>query len=105
MLLKASETAVIKNSQDQEETISIQKEELALSNEIESDIIGTRVRFYGRFRTIEDLEQLPITRLNNRVVRLNEIATVRQELEQEDTRAFISWQGGEYQPVVSVGVK
>ncbi|MGD1920011.1 MAG: efflux RND transporter permease subunit, partial [Pleurocapsa sp.] len=29
-------------------------------NEIESDIIGPRIRFYGRFRTIEDLEQLPI---------------------------------------------
>ena len=74
-------------------------------NEIESNIIGTQVRFYGRFRTVEDLQQLPITRLNGRVVRLEEIATVRRELEQEDTRAFISWQGREYQPVVSVAVK
>ena len=73
-------------------------------NEIESDLIGTQVRFYGRFRTVEQLEQLPIARLEGRVVRLNEVATVRRELEQEDVRAFISTEGGDYQPVVSVGV-
>ncbi|MGI0487234.1 efflux RND transporter permease subunit [Pantanalinema rosaneae CENA516] len=73
-------------------------------NEIESDVIGTQVRFFGRFRRLEDLRQLPIARLNNRVVRLEEIATVRRELEQEATRAFISVDGSEYEPVVSVGV-
>ena len=73
-------------------------------NEIESDLIGTQVRFYGRFRTLEQLELLPIARLEGRVVRLNEVATVRRELEQEDVRAFISTEGGDYQPVVSVGV-
>ena len=73
-------------------------------NEIESDLIGTQVRFYGRFRTVEQLELLPIARLEGRVVRLNEVATVRRELEQEDVRAFISTSGGDYQPVVSVGV-
>ena len=73
-------------------------------NEIESDLIGTQVRFYGRFRTVEELEQLPIARLSGRVVRLNEVASVRRELEQEDVRAFISTQGRDYQPVVSVGV-
>ena len=73
-------------------------------NEIESDLIGTQVRFYGRFRTVEELERLPIARLSGRVVRLNEVATVRRELEQEDVRAFISTGGEEYQPVVSVGV-
>ncbi|MDY6901200.1 MAG: efflux RND transporter permease subunit [Cyanobacteriota bacterium] len=73
-------------------------------NEIESDAIGTQVRFYGRFRTIEDLQELPITRLDGRVVRLNEVASVSRELEKEDTRAFISTQEEEYQPVVSIGV-
>ena len=73
-------------------------------NEIESDLIGTQVRFYGRFRTVAELESLPIARLSGRVVRLNEVATIRRELEQEDVRAFISTQGKDYQPVVSVGV-
>ena len=74
-------------------------------NEVESDVIGTQVRFYGKFRTLEALRELPITRLDERVVRLSEIATVRRELEQEDTRALISWQGDDFEPVVSVGVK
>jgi len=73
--------------------------------DIESDVIGSQVRFYGRFRTLAGLRELPITRLEGRVVRLAELATVSRELEQEDTRAFISTQGETYQPVVSVGIK
>ncbi|WP_346291379.1 efflux RND transporter permease subunit [Sphaerothrix gracilis] len=73
--------------------------------EIESDVIGSQVRFYGRFRTLEDLRQLPIARLEGRVVRLEELATVQRQLESEETRAFISTQGEPYQPVVSVGIK
>ncbi|MEL7142041.1 MAG: efflux RND transporter permease subunit [Cyanobacteria bacterium J06573_11] len=74
-------------------------------NEIESDTIGTQVRFYGKFRQLEDLRQLPVARIDNRVVRLAEIAQVRRELAQENTRAQISWQGAPYEPVVSVSVK
>ncbi|WP_107667847.1 efflux RND transporter permease subunit [Cyanothece sp. BG0011] len=74
-------------------------------SEIESDLIGSQVRFYGRFRSVEALRDLPITRLEGRVVRLSELAEVRRELDQEETRAFISTQGETYQPVVSVGVK
>ncbi|WP_319421023.1 efflux RND transporter permease subunit [Pleurocapsa sp. FMAR1] len=74
-------------------------------DEIESSTIGTQVRFYGRFRSLKELQQLPISRLDGRVIRLSEIAEIRQELEQEDTRAFISWQGEDYKPVVSVAVK
>ncbi|MBF2063599.1 MAG: efflux RND transporter permease subunit [Calothrix sp. C42_A2020_038] len=72
--------------------------------DIESDVIGSQVRFYGRFRTVEDLRELPITRLEGRVVRLNEVATVNQELEREESRAFISTKGNPYQPVVSVSI-
>jgi multidrug efflux pump subunit AcrB len=74
-------------------------------DELESEEIGSQIRFYGRFRRLEDLRELPIARLEGRVVRLAEIATIRRELEQEDTRAFISWQGAEYEPVVTVSVK
>ncbi|MGP1382212.1 MAG: efflux RND transporter permease subunit [Thainema sp.] len=74
-------------------------------SEIESDVIGSQVRFYGRFRSLEDLRELPVARLEGRVVRLEELATVQRELEQEETRAFINTQGESYQPVVSVGIK
>ena len=49
---------------------------------------------YGKFRRVEDIEQLPIARLSGRVVRLGEVATVRRELEQEDVRAFIYYHPG-----------
>ncbi|KPQ36235.1 MAG: Cation/multidrug efflux pump [Phormidesmis priestleyi Ana] len=73
-------------------------------NQIESDAIGTQVRLYGKFRRLEDLRQLPVARIDNRVVRLEEVASVRRELAQEETRAAISWEGTPYEPVVSVGV-
>ncbi|MBV6625894.1 MAG: efflux RND transporter permease subunit [Rivularia sp. (in: Bacteria)] len=74
-------------------------------DEIESSTIGTQLRFYGKFRNIKVLEQLPITRLDSRIVRLNEIATVRRELEQENKQAFLSWNGSEYKPTISIAVK
>ncbi|MGB7414692.1 MAG: efflux RND transporter permease subunit [Thermosynechococcaceae cyanobacterium] len=74
-------------------------------DEVESDTIGTQVRFYGRFRDLDTLRNLPITRLNERVVRLNEVAEVRRELEQEDSRASISYQGEAFEPVISIGIK
>ncbi|TVP63502.1 MAG: efflux RND transporter permease subunit [Nodularia sp. (in: Bacteria)] len=76
-------------------------------DQIENPQIGAQVRLFGRFRTLEDLRDLPITRLGSnesRVVRLNEIAEVRRDLEREKTRAFISWRGSDYQPVVSMSI-
>ncbi len=73
--------------------------------EIESDQIGAQVRFYGRFRSLDTLRELPITRLSGRVVRLEELAQISRELEQEETRAYISTQGEEFEPVVTVGIK
>jgi multidrug efflux pump subunit AcrB len=84
------------------EQVSIQDVPLS---EIESELIGTRVRFYGKFRSLEDLRQLPVARFEDRVVRLGEVATVQQGLEEQVTNAAISWQGAEYEPVVSILVK
>ena len=67
--------------------------------------IGSQVRLYGRFRTLEDLRSLPVARLNeNRVVRLEEVAEVRRDLEREQNRAFLSWQGEEFIPTINVDV-
>ena len=77
--------------------------------EIESEEIGATVRLQGRFRDIEDLKQLPITRFDGAgggwIVRLGEIAEVRRELETEQTRAFFSWQNEDYAPGVEISVK
>ena len=62
-------------------------------DQIENAQIGSQVRLFGRFRTLEDLRGLPVARLGGnegRVVRLDEVALIRRDLEREKTRAFIS---------------
>lgn len=67
--------------------------------------IGAQVRLYGRFRTLEDLQNVPVARLNdNRVVRLAEVAEVYQGPEREMTRAFLSWEGSEFSPTITLEV-
>lgn len=72
---------------------------------IRDDEIGAQLRLYGRFRTLEDLESLPVARLNdNRIVRLAEVATIYRGLEREENRASLSWQGSEFSPTVTLEV-
>ncbi len=68
---------------------------------VRDDAIGAQVRLFGRFRTIEDLKALPVSRLtDNRVVRLDEVADVRRDLERETDRATLSWKGESFQPTI-----
>ena len=72
---------------------------------VRDDEIGAQVRLYGRFRTLEDLENLPVTRLgDSRIVRLSEVADVYQGLERETQRAFLSWKGSEFNPTINLEV-
>ncbi|MDJ0695483.1 efflux RND transporter permease subunit [Mastigocoleus sp. MO_188.B34] len=83
-------------------------------DQIESDEIGSQLRYYGRFRSLEDLRNLPVARLGNntqggqgregRVVSLQEVAQVRRDLEREKNRAFLSSQQGDFQTFVNVDV-
>ncbi|MCR9116805.1 MAG: efflux RND transporter permease subunit [bacterium] len=75
--------------------------------EIESDQLGAATRLYGRFRDIEDLKNLPVARLDGaggRVVRLEEIAEVRRDLERETSRAYLSVDGGEYKRSIDISL-
>jgi multidrug efflux pump subunit AcrB len=87
---------------------AIQKGNLDMPwEQVESDQIGSQVRLYGRFRTVEELKSLPVARLGGstgRVVLLGEIAEVRRDLERETNRAFLSWHGSEFEPVINVDV-
>ncbi len=75
-------------------------------DQIESDEIGTQLRYYGRFRTLEDLRNLPVARLEGevggRVVSLQEVAEVRRDLEREKNRAFLSSKQNEFQTVITI---
>ena len=54
----------------------------------EGDTIGATMRLYGRFRSLKDIENLPVMRMNSgRVVRLGEVAEVRRDLEREVSTA------------------
>ena len=72
---------------------------------VRDDAIGAQVRMFGRFRTLQDLKNLPVARLgDNRIVRLQEVAEVRQDLEREENRAFMSWENEPFQPSIDLGV-
>lgn len=72
---------------------------------VRDEEFGAQVRLYGRFRTLDDLRDLPVTRLDdNRVVRLSEVAEIYQGLERETQRAFVSWQGSEFNPTINLEV-
>ena len=72
---------------------------------VRDDEIGAQMRLYGRFRTLEDLNNLPVARLNDsRIVRLGEVANVYRGLERETNRASLSWQGEEFAPTVTLEV-
>lgn len=72
---------------------------------VRDEEFGAQVRLYGRFRTLDDLKELPVTRLDdNRVVRLSEVAEVYQGLERETQRAFVSWQGSDFSPTINLEV-
>ena len=72
---------------------------------VRDDEIGAQVRLYGRFRTLADLKNLPVARLNDaRLVRLAEVADVYQGLERETNRADVSWQGDDFRATVTLDV-
>ncbi|MEM9542522.1 MAG: efflux RND transporter permease subunit [Cyanobacteria bacterium P01_E01_bin.42] len=79
---------------------------------IESDEIGARVGFFGRFRQLEDLLALPVARIGNlgyadndgRVVTLDEVAEVRRDLERETNRAFLSNNSTPFEPLITLEV-
>jgi multidrug efflux pump subunit AcrB len=77
--------------------------------EIESQEIGAVVRLEGQFQTIDDLRALPVARFGDgasgRPVLLGEIATVRRQLETEESRTFYSEDGERFRPSVSLSVK
>lgn len=72
--------------------------------EFEGDEIGATFRLLGRYRTVRDLERLPVSRASNRIVRLGEVAEIRRDLERETTRAALSWNGSAFRTSVSLSI-
>ncbi|MEM9220068.1 MAG: efflux RND transporter permease subunit [Cyanobacteria bacterium P01_F01_bin.150] len=72
---------------------------------LRNDAIGAQLRVFGRFRSLEDLKNVPVARLaDSRVVRLEEVANVYRGFERETTRAFLSWGGNDFAPALNLDV-
>jgi len=75
-------------------------------DQFDGDQISGSMRLYGRYRDIDSLSNLPVTRLDSgRVVKLSEVAEIRRDLERETSRAALSWKGGEFEPTIDISVK
>ena len=75
-------------------------------DQFEGNQISGSMRLYARFRDIESIQQLPVLRLESgRVIRLQEVAEIRRDLERETSRAALSWKGSRYQPTIDISVK
>ena len=63
------------------------------------------LKFDARVRDIETLRQLPVVRLGSgRIIRLEEVASVRRELEDANIIASTSFEGGEYAKTVDLTI-
>ncbi|PSU32262.1 efflux RND transporter permease subunit [Photobacterium lutimaris] len=73
--------------------------------EFESDENTFNLYLSGRFVTVEQVRQLPITRLSdNRPVRLGEVAEVSHRLDREVSRTFFSINNQAFEPGITLDV-
>jgi multidrug efflux pump subunit AcrB len=71
----------------------------------ENQHLTAAVDLKGQFRDLDTLQRLPIVRLEQgRVVRLNELAYIRRDLEAETTRTSVSVGGEEYHKAVALAL-
>ena len=72
---------------------------------IDNKDLATAARLEGRFRSVRDLQNMPVARMGERRVLLREVADVRRDVERRRTIARMSYRGGEFRPCVTVDVK
>ncbi|WP_110670105.1 efflux RND transporter permease subunit [Salinicola halophilus] len=76
--------------------------------EVRSQNMGAVVRLEGRFSDIDDLRALPVSRLENnqssRALTLGEVATVKRMQETEQSRAFFSELGRDYESSLEMSI-
>lgn len=74
-------------------------------DKLESEAIGSTFRLFGRFRDLAAIQKLPVARLaQGRVVRLEEIAEIRRDLERVTNRAALSSGGSPFKPCIDISI-
>jgi multidrug efflux pump subunit AcrB len=69
---------------------------------VESNTFSPLIKVMGRFRSVEDLRNLVIARINDRPIALAEVAYVWRDLAQEKSRIRMSQAGNEFQTAISL---
>ena len=72
--------------------------------QFDGERLGATFRITGRYRDIAQIRELPVRRLNDRIVRLGEIAEVRITSDEERSRTFYAANHGEFRRAVSISV-
>ena len=74
-------------------------------SKLENEDFTATLKMSGRFKNLKELKELPIIRINNsRLVRLKEIAEVKRDLAREDSKAYLSKSGSDYNKSIAVSV-
>ena len=74
-------------------------------DKFESKSIGATFRLFGRFRDVETLKKMPVARVGQgRVVRLEEVAEVKRDLEKETNVAELSWKGSSFERCIDISI-
>lgn len=69
---------------------------------VESNTFSPLIKIMGRFRSVEDLRNLVIARINDRPIALSEVAYVWRDLAQEKSRIRMSHKGNEFKTAISL---
>ena len=72
--------------------------------QFDGERLGATFRLTGRFRNLSQLSELPIRRVNDRIVRLHEIADIRLTSAEERTRTYYAASDGSFRRSVSLSI-
>lgn len=72
--------------------------------QFDGERLGATFRLTGRYRDLAQLRNLPITTLNDRIIRLAEVAELRFATAEERSRTFYAEAGGEFRRSVELSV-
>lgn len=72
--------------------------------QFDGERLGATFRLTGRFRDLSQLSELPIRRINDRIVRLREIADISLTSAEERTRTYYAASDGSFRRSVSISI-
>ena len=72
--------------------------------QFDGERLGATFRLTGRYRSIEQLQSLPVARKNDRIIRLREVARISVRTDEERTRTYYAENHSDFRRSVSISV-